>query len=72
MPAANGGWQSMATAPRDKPVLLLFIQNEKPTAAVARFTHGRWLVRTPHSDERIEIYARKWCEVPPLPDISSF
>jgi len=68
----NGGWHSLDTAPHDRAVLVLFMQSEKPAIAVGRFTHGKWLVRTPHSDERIEIYARRWSDIPPLPDVNSF
>jgi hypothetical protein len=71
MRPANGGWQSLDSAPRDRFVLLLYMLNGTMQSTVGAYDRNRkcWVTRPPHSSEAIEIHARRWHPLPPLPQI---
>jgi hypothetical protein len=68
---SNGQWQSMAIAPKDRFLLLAFMQNGKPQSVVGAYDQKRkcWVARAPHGGEPIEIHARKWHALPALPQV---
>jgi len=66
---SNGTWLSMAEAPRDRHVILYYMQNATGQTAIGRYDRGtnRWLAKIPHRADLIEIMPRKWHPLPPLP-----
>jgi hypothetical protein len=67
----RNGWQSLDSAPRNQFVLLLYMTAGKAQSAVGSYSPAKrcWCARVPHSSDLIEIYARKWHPLPPLPSV---
>jgi hypothetical protein len=62
------GWRPLHSAPRGVPILLLI--RESAGMLVPTVGHregGKWLVRAPHSSDRIEIRPHRWAPIPRAP-----